>query len=85
MECNKKFDWKSLLSQHPIFSMLSEKEKNWLISENVSHELERPEGSEIIKEGELSDSIYLIGSGSVRVVLEVDGGSEITLSTLKKG
>ena len=85
MECNKKFDWKSLLSQHPIFSILSEKEKNWLICENVSHELERPEGSEIIKEGELSDSIYLIGSGSVRVVLEVAEGSEITLSTLKKG
>jgi PAS domain S-box-containing protein len=85
MECNKKFDWKNLLSQHPIFSNLSEKEKNWFISENLSHDFKCHKGFEIIKEGELSDSIYLIGSGSVRVVLKVDEGYEITLSTLKKG
>jgi two-component system cell cycle sensor histidine kinase/response regulator CckA len=85
MECNKRFNWKNLLNHHTILSSLSEKEKNWLICENVSHEFEYPEGFEIIKEGELSDSIYLIGSGSVRVVLKTDEGSEITLSTLKKG
>jgi PAS domain S-box-containing protein len=85
MECNKRFDWKRLLSQHSILSSLSEKEKDWLICENVSHEFERPEEFEIIKEGELSDSIYLIGSGSVRVVLKSDEGSEIKLSTLRRG
>ena len=85
MECNKRFNWKNLLNHHTILSSLSEKEKTWLICENVSHEFEYPEGFEIIKEGELSDSIYLIGSGSVRVVLKTDEGSEITLSTLKKG
>ena len=85
MECNKRFDWKRLLSQHSILSSLSEEEKDWLICESVSHEFEHPEGFEIIKEGELSDSIYLIGSGSVRVFLKVDEGSRITLSTLKKG
>ena len=85
MECDKKFNWRNFLTQHPIFSSLSEREIDWLICDNVSYELERPEGYEIIKEGELSDSIYLIGSGSVRVFLSADEGSEITLSTLKKG
>jgi CRP-like cAMP-binding protein len=85
MECNKIFNWRNFLTQHPIFSSLSKREIDWLICDNVSYEYERSEGYEIIREGEISHSIYLIGSGSVQIILKAEEGSEIKLATLKKG
>jgi CRP-like cAMP-binding protein len=39
----------------------------------------------IIREGEFSDSVFLIGTGSVQVVLQGKDGYEINISTLGKG
>ncbi|MEJ2429996.1 MAG: cyclic nucleotide-binding domain-containing protein [Deltaproteobacteria bacterium] len=90
MTSEKKFNWEKLLRRHPLFSNLDEAEKNqlieWFLSAEVSEEEEYAKGSIIITEGDLGDSIFLIGSGSVRaVLLDVDGRESAILSRLKGG
>ena len=68
----KTFDWKSLLQQNPLFSDLGEEEVAKLLDDEVSEENEYAQDSIIIKQGELADSMFLIGSGSVDIVIVVD-------------
>ncbi|MFQ5853642.1 MAG: Crp/Fnr family transcriptional regulator [Candidatus Binatia bacterium] len=81
----KNFNWNDLLRYHPLFSSLNEKEIEQLLKDEVSQERDRPQGSVILKEGEVGDSFFLIGSGSVKVVLPGEDGHGTTLSILKKG
>jgi CRP-like cAMP-binding protein len=79
----KNIDWKDFLNRHHLFWTLKEKEINRLLE--VSEEKDCPQGSVILREGEFGDSIFLIGSGSVQIVLQGEHRPPITLSILKKG
>ncbi len=81
----KNFDWKNFLTDHPIFKRLSEDDIKQLLKDEISEERVCLKDSVIIREGELGDSIFFIGSGSVRVVLQEKDGREVTPSILKKG
>ena len=81
----KNFDWKTFLKQHSIFKSLDDKDIEQLLKSKVSEERDCAKGSVIIREGEFNDSVFLIGSGSVRVVLQGKDGYEINISTLGKG
>ncbi|MCZ6623615.1 MAG: cyclic nucleotide-binding domain-containing protein [Deltaproteobacteria bacterium] len=81
----KTFDWANLLLRHPIFSSLDDKEVQWLLQDEVSVEKQYRPSAPIVQEGDVGDSIFLIGSGSVRVVLLEKDAHEVTLSILKKG
>jgi len=81
----KSLDWKSILEQHSIFSLLSESETERLLDEVVSKERKYKEGDTILTEGDSDDSVYLIGSGEVEVVLLGKGEDKIHLNTLREG
>lgn len=81
----KSLDWTSILGQHPVFSALSHQEVDELLDDEVSEEKDCPPNHVILKEGELGDSIFLIGSGEVWIVLRDEEGHNIPLSTLRKG
>jgi CRP/FNR family transcriptional regulator, cyclic AMP receptor protein len=73
------------LRRHPIFSRLTETELERLLEDEVSEERECPQQSVILREGEWGDSIFLIGSGSVQIVLLGKDGQEIILAILRNG
>jgi signal transduction histidine kinase/ActR/RegA family two-component response regulator len=80
----KQFDWAAFMRQHPIFSGLGDRHVG-LLDEQASTERTYGPGDTIIREGELGDSIFLIGSGSVEAVLSSIGDHTIVLSVLLSG
>src|SRR5712691_6395198 len=81
----KHFDWEDFFAQHRIFSSLDKREIALLLRQDVSTEKPCHQGEVILQEGAHGDTIFLIGSGSVQVVLPRDGGREIPISTLRQG
>lgn len=81
----KSTDWKSILQKHPVFSALSEPEIERLLDRKVSREKRFREGATILREGEPGESIFLIGSGQVNVVLLGKDDQQVLLTTLKAG
>ena len=81
----KNFDWKTFLKQNSIFKSLDDKDIEQLLKGKVSEERDCAKGSIIIREGEFNDSVFLIGTGSVKVVLQGRDGKEINISSLGKG
>jgi two-component system, sensor histidine kinase len=81
----KKFDWADLLRSHPILSGLGDRHVECILSDQASSEQSYEAGELIIREGEVGDSFFLIGSGSVEVVLSGVGGQTIPLSHLLRG
>jgi signal transduction histidine kinase/ActR/RegA family two-component response regulator len=81
----KKFDWAGLLRCHPILSGLDGSHVACMLSEETSSEQHYDPGEVIIREGEVGDSFFLIGSGSVEVVLCGTAGQTIPLCVLLQG
>jgi CRP-like cAMP-binding protein len=81
----KSFDWQNFLRSHPIFSSLNEEEIANLLRDEVSQERVYPQGTVILRGGEVGDSIFLISSGSVQVTLWGTGGPLFPLATLQAG
>ena len=85
----KTFAWEPLFKKHVIFSGIKEEQLKPLIMlllrDEVSSERKYTEGSVILEEGELGDSIFLIGLGSVQVTVRGKDDYEIILSVLKQG
>ena len=81
----KAFDWAELLRNHPFLSSLDEKHLQWLLSEEISTECSYEPGALIFREGDVGDSIFLIGSGSAEAVLSAGGGQTILLSVMLRG
>jgi CRP/FNR family cyclic AMP-dependent transcriptional regulator len=81
----KHFDWTDFLAQHPLFSSLTEPELTILLRPDASTEKEYQEGQVILQEGEPGDTVFLIGAGSVQVVLPRAGRQETPLAILRQG
>ncbi len=85
----KNFNWKDLLREHSLFSNLDPKEVERIIAQllddKVSEEREYSEGKVIVREGELGDSVFLVGRGSVQVVLEGENGHDTPIAILRQG
>ena len=75
----KSFNWQNFLRSHPIFSSLNEEEIANLLRDEASQERAYPQGTVILRGGEVGDSVFLISSGSVQVTL---GGTRGPLSSL---
>jgi CRP-like cAMP-binding protein len=78
----KSFDWPNLLRGHPIFSSLTEEEGSQLLRDEVSQEKVYSPGSVIVREGEGGDSLFLVGSGAVQVVMRGPEGQDVPLAVL---
>jgi CRP-like cAMP-binding protein len=78
-------DWKRILSEHPVFSCLTEQQLARLLDSEVSDERSYAGDDPVFKEGDPGDSIYIIGSGEVSIVLCGSTGHQIPISSLGKG
>lgn len=81
----KEFNWKEFLKKHPFCWSLKGTEVDQLLQEETSKERNFPAGGLIMKEGEVGDSVFLIGSGSVQILLFSEDGLEIPLKRLERG
>jgi CRP-like cAMP-binding protein len=85
----KNLNWEDLLRQHSLFDSLDAKEVERIIAhlldEKVSDEREYSDGKIIVREGEPGASVFLVGRGSVQVVIEGENGSGTPIATLRRG
>jgi CRP/FNR family transcriptional regulator, cyclic AMP receptor protein len=82
----KTFPWSDFLRKHPMFSSVRDAKKLEVLLED-SASTERSVGQEevILRQGEVGDSIYVIGSGSVEAILDPGDGTPISLAVLGRG
>jgi len=81
----KSFNWHNLLRGHPVFSSLTEEEIAHLLRDEISQEHVYSQDMVILKEGDVSESVFLISSGSVQVVLWGTSGPLMPLAVLQAG
>ena len=81
----KTFDWTEFVRHNSLLSTQDENTLRWLVSQEVSTEHRYEAGAVIIREGEIGDSIFLIGSGSAEAVLPAGNGQGILLSVMRSG
>ena len=81
----KSFDWADLLRHHPIFSALAAADVQWLLADEQSDERSYPAGTTIIHVNEVGDSLFLVGSGAVEVILPMENDKQVSLAVLRKG
>ena len=73
------------MRQHPILSALPEQHVLGLLADEASTEQTYGAGDVIIRQGDIGDSLFLIGSGSVEALLSNSRGQTIGLSTMLSG
>jgi len=73
----------TVLANIPLFSLMSQSD----IADLADHAYPRiySNNAIIIREGDISDSIYIVLSGTVNVFTNDEQGNEIQLNTLKQG
>ena len=81
----KAFDWAEFLRSDSCLAIQDEKTRQWFVTDQASSEHTYKPGALIIREGELGDSIFVIGSGSAEALLSVNGEPEILLSVIQRG
>ena len=81
----KAFDWAEFLRSDSFLAIQDEKTRQWLVTDQASSEHTYEPGALILREGELGDSIFVIGSGSAEALLSVNGEPEISLSIMRRG
>lgn len=79
----KTLDWRSILGRTELYSSLGEDEIARVLE--VSDEKHYQKDEVILREGERADSLFLIGSGAVSVVLLRKDHENVTLSILSAG
>lgn len=82
---HKSFDWNSFINNHPLLGELSAEETSTLLDQNNSNQRVFKQGNIIFRAGEISNSFFLIGEGSVNVELSSDDSSSTNICTLYKG
>lgn len=76
----KAVDWPELIRRHPLFASLNETEITSLLTEAASQERTYSQDGLIVRAGEVGDSLFLIGVGSVQIT-----AWGISVATLGKG
>lgn len=81
----KSFDWNQWLKNHPVFSCMDAKGRKRLLEEHASQQLVYPPESIVISQGDTSNDIFLIASGSASVCLTGNVGNKISITHLVSG
>ena len=81
----KTFDWAEFLRDCSFLAAQDEKTRQWLVNDERSREHRYEPGEVIIREGEVGDSIFVIGAGSAEAVISAEGDQEILLSVMQPG
>jgi len=80
----KHFDWAGFMRQHPILSALTTEDVLRLLADDTSTERTYTSGEVILREGDVADALFLIGSGSAEVVLS-RAGETLLLAIMASG
>ena len=75
-------DWRSELAEHRLFGDFDVPERDKLLSPSVSKEVAYETGQTILREGEIGDSLFLIGSGEVEICIIGEDRHRIPVATL---
>lgn len=78
-------DWSSFLDEHPLFGELPADDIKRLLDSQNSKQREFKQDDVIFRAGEIGNSFFLIGDGSVNVELSSEGSSSTIICTLYKG
>lgn len=82
----KTFPWKEFLRKHPLFSTVrDEKVVDALLDDEVTKEHVVAKDEIILRQGEVGDSVFLIGAGSVEAILQAPDTPPVLLSELRRG
>ena len=79
----EKSDWKKLLNNSSLFGRLTEAETKYLLEESRQENF--PRGETILREGERSEYVYIIGSGHVSVALSGATTNKVPIESLTEG
>jgi CRP-like cAMP-binding protein len=78
-------NWKEFFRQHPLFSSLTDAEIARLLDEKTSRKRDLPPAYQVIKQGEVDNSFFVIGEGAVAVGLQTPDGNFIPVADVRKG
>jgi len=74
----------SVVSKSPLLRMLEPEQKEMIVKA-FSGPLVKPVGENVIKQGDIGDTFYLLESGSVDVYIKKGGAEEMKVHTYKPG
>lgn len=75
-------DWRSELAEHRLFGDFGAPERDKLLSPGVSKESIYEAGQTILREGEIGNSLFLIGSGEVEICILGEDRHHIPVANL---
>jgi signal transduction histidine kinase len=82
----KTFPWKEFLQKHPMFSTVRDDASfDALLEETASTEQILGRDTVILRQGEISDAVFVIGSGSAEALLSTGDGTQLALATMREG
>lgn len=81
----KKFDWYSLINEHPLFGDITSDDISILLDTKNSTHRTFESNNIIFRAGEISNTFFLIGEGSVNVELSSEDSNATNICTLYKG
>jgi class 3 adenylate cyclase len=82
----KTFPWKEFLQRHPILATVrDDKRLDALLGVEVSWERTFAKDEVVVRKGELTNSVFIMGSGSAEVVGELRDGSSVSLAMFRRG
>jgi hypothetical protein len=82
----KTFPWREFLQKHPILATVRDEQRiDALLADEVSSERIYAKDEIIVRQGDVGNSIFIVGSGTAEAVLEVGGGGSIPLGVMRRG
>jgi CRP-like cAMP-binding protein/uncharacterized membrane-anchored protein YhcB (DUF1043 family) len=82
----KTFPWREFLQKHPIFATVRDNKRiDALLEDEVSTERIYAKDEVIVRQGDVGNSIFIMGSGTAEAVLELGGGASISLAVMRRG
>ena len=82
----KTFPWKEFLQSHPILATVRDgKRFDALLGVEVSWERTFAKDEVVVRKGELTNSVFIMGSGSAEAVGELFGGNSVSLAMFRRG
>jgi len=82
----KTFPWREFLQKHPILATVRDKKRiDALLEDEVSSERIYAKDEVIVRQGDVGNSIFVLGAGTAEAVLELGGGASISLALMRRG
>lgn len=82
----KAFPWREFLQKHPILATVrDEKRIDALLEDEGSSEHIYAKDEIIVRQGDVGNSIFMMGSGTAEAVIELGRGASVSLAVMRRG